>query len=76
MFAIQDGRSVSNQNKTALVLASQVTFTFSKLTIETQNKVWNMFNVNNKNTRTAPVIVNFKHIWHLFLVFLLLTLNK
>ena len=41
-----------------------------------------MFKVNNKNTRVASLmpfwcfIVNFEHISHLFLVFLLLTLNK
>ena len=40
-----------------------------------------MFKVNNKNTITTPecrsgvFIVNFEHISHLFLVFLLLTLN-
>ena len=43
---------------------------------------WNMFKVNNKDTRTTPVasfwcfIVNFGHISHLLLVFLLLTLSK
>ena len=40
-----------------------------------------MFKVNNEETRTTPgrrsgfFIVNFEHIPHLFLVFLLLTLN-
>ena len=38
-----------------------------------------MFKVNNKVTRTTPLaltfIVNFEHISHLVLVFLLLTLN-
>ena len=34
-----------------------------------------MFKVNNKNTLIF-FIVNFKHISHLFLVFLLLTLNE
>ena len=42
-----------------------------------------MFKVNNKDTRTTPLawrrsdvfIVNFEHISHLVLVFLLLTLN-
>ena len=40
-----------------------------------------MFKVNNKNTRTTSrrrsgvFIVNFEHISHLFLVFLLLTVN-
>ena len=32
----------------------QLTFTFSKSTIETL-KVWNMFRVNNKNTRTTSL---------------------
>ena len=47
-----------------------------------------LFKVNNTNTRkrceicskltikTPEVIVNFEHVSHLFLVFLLLTLNK
>ena len=40
-----------------------------------------MFKVNNKNTRTTSstsgaFIVNFEHILHVFLVILLLTLNK
>ena len=36
-----------------------------------------MFKVNNKDNRTTPLasIVNFEHILHLVLVFLLLTLN-
>ena len=35
-----------------------------------------MFKVNNKDTKmTRGFIVNFEHISHLFLVFLLLTLN-
>ena len=45
--------------------------------------VWNMFNGNNKNTKTTcqwrrcgVFIVNFEYISHLFLVFLLLILNK
>ena len=33
-----------------------------------------MFKVNNKDTRTGVFIVNFEHISHLALVFLLLTL--
>ena len=42
----------------------------------------NMFKVNNKDTsttswrRSGVFILNFEHISHLFLVFLLLTLNK
>ena len=34
-----------------------------------------MFKVNNKDTRSGIFIVNFEHISHLVLVFLLLTLN-
>ena len=33
-----------------------------------------MFKVNNKNTRSGVLIVNFEHISHLVLMFLLLTL--
>ena len=40
----------------------------------------NMFKVNNRNTRTrrrsSVFIVNFEHISHLVLVFLLLTLSR
>ena len=36
----------------------------------------NLLKVNNRNTRNAVFIVNFEHISHLALVFLLLTLNK
>ena len=38
-----------------LQVISQPAFTCSKLTIEQNNKVWNMFKVNNKDT-----IVNFE----------------
>ena len=44
--------------------------------------VWNRLKVNNKNTRTVSLsssdifIVNFEHISHLFLLFLLSTFNK
>ena len=44
--------------------------------------MWKMFKVNNKDVyvyRRSDVYlvnINFKHISHLFLVFLLLTLNK
>ena len=34
-----------------------------------------MFKVNNKDTLSGVFIVNFEHILHLVLVFLLLTLN-
>ena len=33
----------------------QLTFTCSKLTIETLKQVRNMFKVNNKDTRTTPL---------------------
>ena len=51
--------------------------TCSKLTIETLEQMWNMFKANNKDTerrhwRSSGVfIVNFEHITHLVLVFLL-----
>ena len=35
---------------------SQPSITYSRLTIETQEQVWNMFKVNNKDTRTTPLI--------------------
>ena len=57
---------------------SQLAFNCSKLTIETLDKVRSMFKVNNKDTKTTPFgvfIVNFEHVSHLALVFLLLTLN-
>ena len=50
-----------------------------------KHKVWHMFKVNNKDTRMMPrrqwhrsgvLIVNFEHIWHLVLLFLLLTLSR
>ena len=45
---------------------TQQTFNCSKSTMETLKKVWNMVNVNNKNSRTTPDVVA---------VSLLLTLN-
>ena len=57
----------------------QLTFTCSKSTIETYEKVWNMFKINNKNTERRQwrcfgvFTVNFEHASHLFLMFLLLT---
>ena len=38
--------------------------------------IYNMFKVNNRNTRKRCEIVNSDHISHLFLVFLLLTLSR
>ena len=60
---------------------AQLTFTCSKLTVETPENMWNIFKVNSKNTRTVTprsvvLIVSFEHISHLLLVFLLLTLSK
>ena len=48
--------------------------TCSKLTTETVEKGVNIFKVNSKDT--SVFIVNFEHVSHLFLVFLLLTLRK
>ena len=61
----------SNDGKWRIPIISQPAFTCSKLTIETLSKEWNMIKVNNKDI----FIVNFEHISHLVLVFLLLTLN-
>ena len=59
-------------------LASQLTFTWSKSTIETLRKWVNKFKVNNTRQwhHSDCFIVNFEHLAHLFLVFLLLALNK
>ena len=64
-------------------MSSQLTFTCSKATIETLENLWNMFTVNNKKARTyrpwlrsGAFIVTFRYIPHLFLVVLLLILNK
>ena len=48
--------------------------TCSKLTAETVEKGVNIFKVNSKDP--SVVIVNFEHVPHLFLVFLLLALRK
>ena len=57
-----------------------LTFTCSKSTIETREKMRHMFKVDNKNTRTTSLtgvfIVNLEHISHLYLLFLYLILNK
>ena len=47
--------------------AAQQTLTCSKSTVETENSV---------KDRSVVLIVNFEHILHLFLVFLLLPLNR
>ena len=41
---------------TDLVSASQPAFTYSKLTTETLEQGVNMFKVNNKDTRTTPLL--------------------
>ena len=52
----------------ALSVSIQSVFTYSKLTIETpERRHWR---------RSGVFIVNFEHISHLVLVFLLLTLNR
>ena len=71
----------SQQQKHLTKVTNQLTFTCSESTIETLEKGWNVFRVNNKVTRTmsqpsSVFIVNFEHISHLFSVFLLFTLNK
>ena len=51
----------------------------TRTTFETVDQVWNILKVNNKDTRAqndAMIIVNFEHISHLLLGFLLLTLSK
>ena len=58
---------------------SQPTFTCSKLTTETLEKGVKYVKFNNNDTRTrrsGVFIVNFGHISHLVLVFLLLTLSR
>ena len=61
------------------ILDTQPAFTYSKLTIETLEQRVKYIKVNNKDTRATPCsavfIVNFEHISHLVLVFLLITLN-
>ena len=61
---------------------TQLTFIYSKLTIETLEQGLKYVRVNNKDTRTTPFasfsgvfIVNFEHVSHLALVSLLLTLK-
>ena len=58
-------------------VTSQPAFTYSKLTKETENKVRNMFKVNNKDPRTMSGVFtfNFEQVSHLALVFLSLTLS-
>ena len=51
---------------------TQLAFTCSKLTIKQYSKMWNMFKVNNSDTRTMLIASNFQLISHIVLVFLLL----
>ena len=71
-------RLLWKQNK----IQTQPSITYSKLTMETLEQVWNMFKVNNEDTRSTPLAyrsgvftVNLEHISNLALVCLLLTLN-
>ena len=53
-------------------------FNCSESTIKILEKDVNMFKVNNKNTRTTSMFLSLtlKYISHVFVVLLLLTLNK
>ena len=64
-----------------MVILSQPAITCSDLTIETLEQSVRNFRVNSKNTRTTSTsfwffTVNFEHISHLILVFLLLNLSR
>ena len=43
-------------NLHTVFVLTQPTFTYSKLTIETLEEGMNMFKVNNKDTRTTPMV--------------------
>ena len=65
---VRNGLIKWNQCKQMIVIkfsevTTRLTFTCSKSSMETLEKVWNMFRVNNK-------IVDIEHISHLFLMFL------
>ena len=52
---------------------------FQNLPGKYKKKVWNMIKITHKNVIDVVSVfyfVNFEHISHLFLMFLLLTLNK
>ena len=68
-------KSITQGVQRCVVMETQQTITCSKSTIETTEKVWNTFKVNNKDNKTT-YDVYFKHISQFFLVFLLLTLNR
>ena len=60
---------------------NQISRNFHLFGVETLKKVWNIFKVNNKDTRTTYwgrsnlFIVNLEHVSHLFRMFSLLTLS-
>ena len=56
-YGIYCWHTVWNAVDSLHLLAPQSAFTSSKLTIETLEKVWNMFKVNIKDTRTTPGVV-------------------
>ena len=70
--------SCSKSNFKKVLITQQIS-TCSKKIIETLEKDINMFKVDNKDTMTSSCcafIVNFEHISHISLVFLLMTLSK
>ena len=78
MFIEYDQTFLTNRGLLSILLSTQSGITYSKLTTETLKTVWNEFKFNSKDIRATPgvFIVNFKHISHLVLVFLLSTLNR
>ena len=65
------------KSKAALIISvTQLTFTCSRSTTETLEKSVNMFKLTIKHQKDGVFVVDFEHNLHLFLVFLLLTLNK
>ena len=75
-FSIKNFSSKCDQNQIFVqwkLLPANI-FLFKVNKRNTRNMVWNMFKVYNKDTNVF--MVNFEHVWHLFPVFLLLTLNK
>ena len=62
--------------KVLYLLKSQLTFTFLKSTIETHSKLTIKTLERHHWCRSGVLIVNSEHVSHIFLVFLLLILNK
>ena len=64
------------------VVLTHTAFTCSKSIIEKKRNVWNLFKVDNRDTRrrhwrrSCVFMVNFEQISHIILLFPLLTLNK